>query len=412
MEYQHKKIGNYGHRILVKIAGHELTRIRQNILNELQSAKDFDLEDQNLIQRKTVEAALNTYFSEILLNLNLAPVAPVQFTTGKFTQDSDFEFMGEFEIIPELTSVETNGVIFAPKSPEISETLLNQEVDRLLLPFATAIDQKSDHRAKVGSLVFFELDYIFDGKELPEKGMKRQALLIGSQQFKLKIDNDFVGMSINESKIIDHQLPELFNIPELAGQRVKLKLLITKIQELQIPILDQNFIEKHFSKVPDAPQNIAEFKSFVRAQLQNRLQFESYSKEKVSTLKHLAALNPLPLPQSMVDQLKKSLIAQEAKEAQKLGKYEAPSHNTPRDHELTRFAQDLIRVRLIVEFLAKKNGIIVNPEDVESHIQTTSKIFGTSPEDLKKQLESADLKAQLHYTVLENKVLNLFVKTI
>jgi trigger factor len=424
MKYQHKTLGQFGHRFLVHITSAEIEKIKKTVIEDFHKIQGSDqsfkanLSPAQIEQQlgpqiwKTVrERILYSYFTGILNDLKLLPCAQVKFNVGNLIEGQDFEFIGEFETRPQIRQLNTQGIAFDVRAPEISEQMLGQEVRRLLLPFGQAKDQPDDYQAQWNSLVHFELNYILDGKELPHLAQKRQGLMLGSKQYKFKIDQHFIGMKAQQTKLIDYQIPNLFNIPELTGKKVKLKLFVTKIQEIVTPLLNDEFIRGQFSGKPGAPTSAEEFKSFVREQLSNRLTFESFTQSKMSTLKRLVEINQFPVPQSMIQEQKKAIIAREAKEAESKGRYEPPAANSKQDQDLTRYAADVVRATLIVEFLAVQNELKVTPLDIEAHLIKTAKIFGTTPEALKTKFQTQESKDQLRYAVLENKVVNLFSKS-
>ncbi len=424
MKYEHQKQGFFGHRFLVTVNPQEIAAIKKTIiadymklqppasaLNHPMSEADIVSKNHDQILKTLRDRILSSYFNGILNDLKLVPAAPVKFKASNLNESADFQFIGEFETRPQLQQINTNGIEFNLQAPEVTESLLGEEIRRILLPFGQAKDQSADYQSQWKSFVIFDLDYIVDGRERPEYSMKRQGLMLGSKAFKFPIDQYFIGASSGQIKFVDYKLPEVFNIHELAGKTVKLKLTVNKVQEIIPPNLDDNFIQKQFGGKPGAPTSAKAFRDFVKNQLVNRLTFEQFTKSKSETLRKLVLANQFAVPGSMIEAQKKVIIDREAKEAQSKGKYTPPAPGSKKDQDLTRFAADIVRAALIVDFLARSNNIKVTPMDVENHLSKTARLFGTTAEALKSKFTTRESREQLKYAVLENKVVHLFAKS-
>ncbi len=423
MRYQYKKIDQFLHQIDFSINDVDVQNQEKEVVSDLfrihissdKTARvntgEFLKSNQLLVQKVLQERLVSSALQKALFELNLVLAAPPSLQGISFDEKKNYKFSVFFETKPNLSGLKFEH--FAIKEPivEVSQQELDEQIFLMLGPVGEIEDQPKEYLARRYSIIFFDMDYVVDGSERSDLRMDRQALMIGTGTFKLPIDNELIGLKVGDVKKINYQLPEIFNIHELAGRKVQLVFTIKKVQEMRVPALDKQFINSHFSGKPGAPKSVQEFKDFVREMIFQRKKNELERKSKSELLQNFIRANPFDVPTSMIEMQKRLMVDHETREAQSKGRYSPPKPGSFRDQELSQKAADAVRAGLLIEYIAKSKNINVSTEDIESHLTTSAQIFGVSVDKLRQQFSTPDAVEKLKYVILEDKVLKSFLKS-
>ncbi len=435
MQFDHRKLSEFQHQITLTIEPSEVQLARQEVIAEIanlistsseknlktptheknMTSEEIEEKYQLQIQENLRNKLIQTHFISILNELQLSPCAPVQFQAPPVKENQVYQCVGTFEIIPQIKSLNLSGIHFQVPQAQITDTTLENEIQRILLPFSKQEIEKPQTSITNGHAVIFNLEIYENnaGKLKLGQNLQNQSLLVGHHNFRLDLDNEFIGMNYfdKQQRMIDFKMPNLWPIHSLASKNVKIKIQVLKVFKVEVPQLSDEFVQKTFDKNLGAPKNALEFKEFTKKQLLGRIQQENFISAKIQTIEAIIEKNPISLPQSMIAYNKHLLIERKKSEANEIGKYIVPSPQSPEDIELTLTVSRMLRAQLIIDFLAKSNKIQIKDQDIDQHLTMVASANGTSLENIKSKFKNQEAQNQLIYTVLENKVLDLFSAT-
>lgn len=170
-----------------------------------------------------------------------------------FEANKDVTFSVVYDIMPEVTLPAYTGLTVSVPKVEISDELVNKEIDKLRDQNALVVDK--DGAAANGDIVtidYAEIDA--DGNEVAGTARKDFVFTIGSGYNFYKIDEDVTGMAKGESKTIVKTYADDSDIPGYAGKTVTLQVEMKQVKVRDVPALDDEFaqdVKEEYKTVAD-----------------------------------------------------------------------------------------------------------------------------------------------------------------
>lgn len=256
-----------------------------------------------------------------------------------------------------------------------------------------------------GDLVNLDFEGFVDGKALNGASETEYKLKIGSNTFIPGFEEAVIGMNTGEEKSIKVTFPEDFQTKELAGKEATFKVKIHEIRE-QIPMeLNDTLARKIFD---NEKATLALLKLKMKEKMEAQAFSNIYNEElKPQIIKGLLSKFDFTLPNNVVEQEIDAKINEKAqrmsKEEHERYKKDKAQFNALRD-TVRKEAEDSIKAALIVDALAKKEGIEVNDEEVLSALSMQAIMTGQDAEELVEYYKANNLMTSAKVGLIEDKL--------
>ena len=211
-------------------------------------------------------------------------------------EQSDFEIIYDFEILPEIPELNYENIKIEKKVPKIVDTDVDEAIKRIRKDRSDFVE--TDKKIEKDFKVFLDFTGKVDGKEFDGGNGKNVELVVGSGTFLADFENGIIGMIKGEEKTIDVNFPENYGQKSLAGKKAEFLIKINKILYSIIPDLDKNFLEK--LGISDGSMDT--FKKQIKDSLHEQAESISSSKLKEELVLEFTNSNPVDLPKSMVNE--------------------------------------------------------------------------------------------------------------
>lgn len=257
-----------------------------------------------------------------------------------------------------------------------------------------------------GDLVNLDFEGFAEGKALNGASETEYKLKIGSNTFIPGFEEAVIGMSTGEEKTIKITFPEDFQTKELAGKEATFKVKIHEIRE-QIPMeLNDALARRIFD---NEKATLALLKLKMKEKIEAQAFSNVYNEElKPQIIKGLLSKFDFTLPNNVVEQEIDAKINEKAqrmsKEEHERYKEDKAQFNALRD-TVREEAKDSIKAALIVDALAKKEGIEVNDEEVLSALSMQAMMTGQDAEELVEYYKTNNLMTSAKVGLIEDKLL-------
>jgi len=256
-----------------------------------------------------------------------------------------------------------------------------------------------------GDLVNLDFEGFVEGKALNGASETEYKLKIGSNTFIPGFEEAVIGMNTGEEKSIKVTFPEDFQTKELAGKEATFKVKIHEIRE-QIPMeLNDTLARKIFD---NEKATLALLKLKMKEKMEAQAFSNIYNEElKPQIIKGLLSKFDFTLPNNVVEQEIDAKINEKAqrmsKEEHERYKKDKAQFNALRD-TVRKEAEDSIKAALIVDALAKKEGIEVNDEEVLSALSMQAIMTGQDAEELVEYYKANNLMTSAKVGLIEDKL--------
>jgi trigger factor len=257
------------------------------------------------IRNEALSEMIGSSFQEAVNQEKLRPaVQPAISTTGTPT-NGEIEYTATFEIMPEIGKIDISGLEIVKPTSSVSDADIDQMIDTLRMQrrsFAPV-----ERAAHGGDMVLFEYTAQADGVRHPETGFDRVGAILGSGAFLSEIENKLIGHKTGDDFTIDATFPDGFRVPALAGKTASVQVKIVRVQEPNLPEIDEAFAASFGVKEGGIPK----FREDVRANLERELKGVLMGRLKASTAEKLVDAYPeIELPQSMIENDARGLARQ------------------------------------------------------------------------------------------------------
>ncbi len=321
-------------------------------------------------------------------------------------QDDCIYFEVEVAVSPEI-NVDIDYKEIAPTytkptaSPEAVEAKL-VEFAQKQAPFTKLEKAKPIENGDVAVIDF--TGYI-DDKTFEGGSAEKFNIKVGSKQFIPGFEEQLVGMEYGEQKDVIVSFPKDYSADDLAGKEAKFVVKLHEIQEQKAEAIDDAFAKKILQK-PDATLDTLkeQFAEQVTAEELSQIYMREL-KPKIVTA--LLEKFDFTLPNNIVEQ------EIDAKVREKTRGFSEEQHKSYMEDkgkfkELRESVRDearkSIKLALIVEALAKKEGIDVHEQEVIAALGYQATMTGQDPEALLKYYQDNNLMTAAKMGLTEDKL--------
>jgi trigger factor len=321
-------------------------------------------------------------------------------------QDDRIYFEVEVAISPEI-NVDIDYKEIAPTYTK--PTASPEAVDAKLAEFA----QKQAPFTKLekakpienGDVAVIDFTGFIDGQVFEGGSAEKFNIKVGSQQFIPGFEEQLIGMEYGEERDVIVSFPKDYSAEDLAGKEAKFVVKLHEIQEQKAPKIDDAFAQKVLQK-PDATLDT------LKKQFAEQVTAEEISQIYMSELKPkiVAALLEkfdFTLPNNIVEQEIDAKVREKTRGFSE-EQHKAYMEDKGKFKELRESVRDearkSIKLALIVEALAKKEGIDVHEQEVIAALGYQATMTGQDPQALVKYYQDNNLMTSAKMGLTEDKL--------
>jgi len=301
----------------------------------------------------------------------------------------------------------------APKyeEPTVDDAEIEEKLKVILESNAPYSELKEKRALKNDDQANFDFVGKIDGVEFEGGKAEKFELVIGSGQFIPGFEDQMVGMNAEETKDITVTFPEDYQSTELAGKEAVFTVTLNSIKEKAEAVLDDEMVKK---LIPNDEKATADT---VKEKIAEQIKSEKVSKIYNETLKPklieaLVAKYDFALPQNIVDQEIDAQINNKAREMseEELAEYKDNEEKINELRESVREdATNSVKATFLVDYLARKEEVVVNDQEVSQTIYYEAMMSGQDPQQVIKYYQENNLLPAVKMGMIEDK---LFSKII
>jgi trigger factor len=367
------------------------------------------------VEEDVIRGLVPDYYEQAVKQAGISPVVvdipPLD--RVKIKKDEPFTFTATVEIKPtiELRDYKAPNPISLKQDKRM---VTEEQIDRALevlreqharLDAAPAGTPLADSDYAVVSLEGF-LD------QAPLEGTKKEGHLhrVGSKTALLgiEIDAHLIGKKEGDLVEIAQPYPPGHPDPRVAGKTVQFRLSITAVKQKTLPALDDEF-----AKDCGPYASLQELKDKLRGQMEQALKRDIEESYKDTILSRLADTYHFDLPETLVEQELETIVRQKLQERQR-GQGQDPSSPAAGEAiaqirgEHRDTANRRVKVGLILEAVAEKEGLSVSQEDLNHEVAKLASELRMPVADLVKMIQAGGQESveKLRTKILADKALD------
>lgn len=259
--------------------------------------------------------------------------------------------------------------------------------------------------AENGDVAVIDFEGFVDGVPFEGGSAEKFNLKIGSNDFIPGFEEQMIGMEYGEERTITVTFPKDYQSTDLAGKVSEFKVKLREIQEQKPAVADDAFAQKVLNDKKATLDTL-------KGKLADQIQSQALSKFYADTLKPLIVKGLLEtfeftLPANIVEQeidAKVTERMQQMSEEERIA-FTKDKKKFPALREALRAeAEATIKKALILDALAKKEGLEVDDHEIQSALYYQAMMSGQDAQELLKYYEENNLMTAAKMGLTEDKL--------
>ncbi|MDX1455014.1 MAG: trigger factor [Gammaproteobacteria bacterium] len=350
------------------------------------------------VQQEVMQELIQSSYGEALREQSLQPagqplIDPVDMAEGK-----GLKYTATFEVYPEVKLKKTEGLKVEQPVAEVSDEDVEGMIENMRKQRADWVE--ADKAATEGDRVIIDFEGKLKGEDFPGNSGQEMPVELGGGRMIPDFEKGLMGLKAGEEKSFDVKFPKDYQAEELQGKKVKFTVKAHRVEEQQLPELDDEFV-KNFGVNEGG---IDKLRADVREHMERELEQAIKRKGKEGLLDALVDANKLDLPNALVDEEIHSL---QHDMARRMGMgEEADPHQFPRELFEER-ARKRVALGLLLGEIIKVNELKVDQAKVDAILADMTAQYGEQDQVIAQYKANPQVMRQIEAMSLEEQAVDL-----
>lgn len=350
------------------------------------------------VEQDVVQRLVPDYYQRAVKEAGVTPVVveipPLE--RMKIKRNEAFTFTATVEIKPNIELGDyrpPNPISLKPDRRTVTDEQIDQTLQTLREQHAQVEAAPADAVLSEGMHAIVNLEGLLDGE--PLEGAKKAGHLhqVGSNASILgvEVDKYLIGKRAGEQVEIPQTYPEQHPDERLAGKAVIFRLTIDSLKQKNLPALDDEF-----AKDCGDYESLDQLRTSIQTQLETLIKQDIEEGYKEQILERLSHMHHFDIPEQLIERELQTLVRQkllkEHRHRHGKGGVDEPLRM---QEEAKRLQQELqpeakrrVKIGLVLEAIADKEGLTVEPDEIEEEIKKLAKSANLPEEEVRKMVEA------------------------
>ncbi|MEF2920056.1 MAG: trigger factor [Acutalibacteraceae bacterium] len=341
-----------------------------------------------------IQAVYPEALADAAIEAKLEVVALEDVSVEKVGKDG-LEFKAVVIVKPEVDINDYAGIKVTPKSTEVTEELINEEIDKVRDRNSRLVTVE-DRPAENGDSTVIDFEGFVDGVAFDGGKAENFTLVLGSGQFIPGFEDQIIGKNTGDEFTIDVTFPQEYQ-ENLAGKDAQFKIKLHEIKAKELPEFDDEFVKDVSEK-----ETVDEYKEEIKEKLAERLENESEVDVENQLVDKLCELLQAEIPEAMYDNKANDMLREFDMKLRQQGidintylQYVGGDVETIKASYMPE-AEKRVKLRLALEKIAEKEGFTeVSDEDLDAEYTKLAEMYNMDLAKVKVAIPAEDLKKDI-----------------
>ncbi|MFA4043866.1 MAG: hypothetical protein HZRFUVUK_000645 [Candidatus Fervidibacterota bacterium] len=361
--------------------------------------------DEN-IRSQLLEGLISKAYGEAVSREELLPLMVQRLQLKHFSEEEGLMFEAELAVCKEIKLGDYRNIRVEEPTVEVTEEDVEEELQRLRERFPRfRLDESRE--AQVGDRV--RLRYSITPVDEAD-GEERTTLMTAGEGHWFPPLNEYVlGKKAGDEGVVEVVFPEDFPNERLAGKNCRVWFRVEAVEARELPELNDEF-----AKLAAGFETLEELKEEVRSEIWFRKEREA-QRELIRRIEdELLRICEVVIPKTFVEALSedavRNMIEQLRRDGIPVRVWEEMTKKTLDEFrkEAMEGGERAVKLRFLIEEIAKREGITVSDEDVRDYALTLIERSGRVPSELDED-EVLELLSSARWQLLREKVMDFLV---
>jgi trigger factor len=347
------------------------------------------------VRQEVLSDLMQSSFSQAVVEQKLLPAAGPRIEPISSGPGEDLKYRATFEIYPEVKLAQVDGLAVARPAAEVTEGDIEAMVQNLReqRPQFEAVDRAS----REGDRVTMDFQGTIDGHGFEGSEGKDVAVVLGAGRMLKDFEAGVIGSKAGEQKAVAIRYPDEYHNKDLAGKTAEFSVQVKKVEEKQLPALDDAFCREYGVNEGGIEQLLSEVADNMRRELADNVR----ARVKQQVFDRFLEANPLDVPRALVEQQVREMQLDMARRA---GAKDASQ--VPAPEPFVEPARRRVALGLLVAELVKTQGLQLDRARVDARLAELAATYPDPDAILNAYRQNPDAMRQVENMVMEDQVVD------
>ncbi len=382
----------------VRVKGFRIGKTPRSVLERLYG---------DTIRNEVIQGLVDRTYAQAVKEHALEPVSEPVVEPEKIEEGKPWRYTARFEVKPAVTVARWEGFDIVRPGVEMEEGAVQERLERLAEMHSHLVAEDESVRLARGHFAVIDHEGTIEGRPFAGGKGREATLEIGSGSFVPGFEEQLEGMAKGETREIDVTFPEDDRHEGLAGKQARFRVVLKEIKRKVTPAMDDDF-----ARDMGEFKTLDELRARVREDLRAELEREARREVREQARRLLATQNAVDAPPALVENEFRSTVEGTRRRlaAQGVTMESLGLSTEVLEKEWRPRAEESVKAALILDQIARDQGLAVAPEEIDREIQRIAQESRQSPRAVRAAYEERGLIPLLESRLKEEKALDLVLE--
>lgn len=332
-----------------------------------------------------LDELLTPSYREALDEVQVEPVAQPDVDIVQFEAGKPLRYTATVTVKPEVALGQYTGLGIPREVRTVSDEDVDKQIEMLRERFAQLVPAADGTALASGHFAVIDFEGTVDGNPFPGGKADNYVLEIGSGTFVPGFEEQLIGLHAGEARDIEVTFPADYRAQELAGKQVRFAVKVKEIKVKELPEVNDEFVRGLGNF-----QTVEELRQTIKNNLTQLAEDEAREKQASEAVNRVVDASQVEIPEIMIERRLDTMVDDISHrmhlQGLSLDQYFESTGKTMADlrGELREQAVRAVRRDLVLEAIAKKEGLTVEEADIEREIARMAEAYGRQPAEIRK----------------------------
>ncbi len=357
-----------------------------------------------MVRREVIGKIVEETYAKSLEQNGLVPVSQPEIEGQEIRSGEDFSYTALVEVKPQIQVTDYLGLELEREDLQVTEGQVQARLEEIREMFARLENVEEDRPVQEGDFVLIEQRVVMEG-DAPDRRVPQERMLeVKPGQGEDMLIKALIGLCVGGQGEVPQRFPQDYPDATLAGKEGVLSFSLKAIRKKVLPDLDDAFAQRLGEY-----QTLEELKARVRQEVEEDERRRIRSSMNQAIIDQLLKGQDFEVPEAMVEWQTEAMIRNARR---RLAVHGLTLEQAGGGHEQMRArfrdsAVRAVRTSLILEAIARQEGIEVSEDEIEETFRAISLQTGRSVQQVREMYhEDPGALESLKASKLEDKTLD------
>ena len=351
------------------------------------------------VRQEVLSELMQSSFAQAVTEAKLLPAAGPRIEPISIAPGEDLKYRAIFEIFPEVTLKEVEGLAVNRPVAEVSEADIEAMLQNLReqRPKFEPVERAS----REGDRVTMDFEGHIDGKGFEGSKGDDVAVILGAGRMLKDFETGITGAKAGEQRQVAVRYPDEYHNKELAGKTADFSVTVKKVEKKLLPPLDDEFCREYGVTEGGLEQLLSEVADNMRRELGENIR----ARLKQQVFDKFLDANPVEVPKALIDEQVRSM---QIDTARRIGAKDASQ--VPPPEPFVEPARRRVALGMLVNELVKAKGLQLDRARVDARLGELAATYPDPDAILGAYRQNPDAMRQVENMVMEDQVVDFLLE--